>query len=330
MVALARKPVSKPAAVGRAAYEKVVIVTRQTELEELVARFNSVPQARFYLEQAGHDFSPIAAAHQRYQSVLDGVRSTLPYGLKSQVIERRYLPQYSFGDDDLVITIGPDGLVVNTAKYLSTQPILAVNPDPQHIDGILLPFDADSFDAAFAASLQKALPIKPVTMAESRLNDGQQLLGFNDLFIGARSHVSARYDIKQGKLSEHQSSSGIIVSTGAGSTGWLQSIYTGATRVIETLGGKVRPLANDGRLPWDTDHLVYAVREPFPSKVTGTRLSFGIITRDRPLTLTSHMTGNGVIFSDGIESDYLQFNSGTTATVRVSNKKARLLVNAFH
>lgn len=324
MSAIARKSHNRV----KSAYEKAVIVTRKTELEELVARFNSVPQARFYLEHSGQDFLPIAAAHQRYYEALEGVRASIPKGLKSQVIERHFLPQYSFGKQDLVIPIGADGLVVNTAKYLDQQPMFAVNPDPEKIEGVLLPFNAKNFNLAFEASLQQALPIKSVTMAETQLNNGQKLLGFNDIFIGAKTHVSARYDIQQGQQRELQSSSGIIVSTGAGSSGWLQSIYTGATRVIETLGGKVKPFENNGRLPWDTDQLIYVVREPFPSKVTGTSMSFGVITKNSPLILRSHMPDNGVIFSDGIEADYLPFTSGLNATISVSSQKAHIIMNA--
>jgi len=55
-------------------------------------------------------------------------------------------------------------------------------------------------------------------MARARLNDGQELLALNDLFIGRRTHVSARYALRVGDYVEDQSSSGIIVSTGAGST----------------------------------------------------------------------------------------------------------------
>ena len=241
------------------------------------------------------------------------------------MIERGFLPQFKFGEADLIITIGPDGLVVNTAKYLNGQPILPVNPDPQHIDGVLLPFNASTFTGAFEASLSREMTISAVTMAESKLNNGQSLLGFNDLFIGTRSHVSARYDIALGDRQEFQSSSGIIVSTGAGSTGWLQSIYAGASSVVKALGGHVIEPVNSGRLPWDTAELIYTVREPFPSKVTGTQLTFGVIDKHHPLTITSHMTDNGMIFSDGIEADYLSFNSGATATICVADKKANIL-----
>ncbi len=199
----------------KAAFEKAVIVTRKTALEELVTRFNSVPQAQFYLEHAGQDFLPIAASHERYQAALAGIRQTIPKGLKSQVIDRGFLPQFQFGEADLVITVGPDGLVVNTAKYLDTQPILPVNPDPDTIHGVLLPFTPSQFGAALERTLAREQPVQAVTLAQARLNDGQTLLGFNDLFIGTRSHVSARYEIAQGDRREDQASSGIIVSTGA-------------------------------------------------------------------------------------------------------------------
>jgi len=310
----------------RASFEKVVIVTRRTELEELVARFNSVPQARFYLEHAGQAFGPIAARHARYHAVLETVRHAVPRGLKSQVIDRAFLPQFLFGEADLVMTVGPDGLVVNVAKYLQAQPVFALNPDPGSIDGLLLPFSVERFGDAFQRTLQGEQPLRSVTMAQARLNDGQSLLAFNDLFIGARSHVSARYEIAQGERRETQSSSGIIISTGAGSTGWLQSVYAGAAAVVTALGGQVQPPPERGRLPWDTDHLMYAVREPFPSKATQTALVFGAIDAERPLSLTSHMADNGVIFSDGMEADFLAFNAGSTASIGLAPNRAQLVV----
>ncbi len=321
-----RKPSNPPANVSKVAFEKAVIVTRKTELEELVARFNTVPQAQFYLEHAGQDFPPIAASHERYQTTLAGIRQTIPKGLKSQVIDRSFLPQFQFGEADLVITIGPDGLVVNAAKYLDGQPILPVNPDPTQIDGVLLPFTARQFGGALERTLSQAHTIQAVTLAQAQLNDGQTLLGFNDLFIGTRSHVSARYEIAQGDRHEHHSSSGIIVSTGAGSTGWLQSVYAGAAAVVEALGGHAVPPANQGRLPWDTEQLIYTVREPFPSKVTQTGMAFGTIRESEPLVLTSHMADNGVIFSDGMEVDYLPFNAGSRATIGIAPRQARLVV----
>lgn len=306
-------------------YETAIIVTRQTELDELVARFATASQARFYLEHAGQDFEPVATAHARYYDALTAVRTAIPRALKSQVIDRRLVPQFTFGDADLVITIGQDGLVSNTAKYLTGQPILAVNPDPDRFDGILLPFTLSNFDKALGQTLAGAAQISNVTLALAELADGQTLLAFNDFFIGAASHVSARYRIELEGQQELHSSSGIIVSTGAGSTGWLQSVYAGAAGVIEALGGNVIPPPNHGRLAWDDEYLVFSVREPFPSRTTGTSMVYGTVTREAPLKLVSQMGTNGVIFSDGVESDYLAFNHGATATISLAPQKARLI-----
>ena len=199
-----------------AQFETAIVVTRKTELDELVARFATAPQARFYLEHAGQDFDHIQAAHERYKNVLSNVRAAVPRGMKYQTIDRVSLPQLTFGDDDLVIVVGQDGLVSNTAKYLSGQPILGINPDPALYDGVLLPFDSSTFGTALKGTLGGEAIIENVTLARTKLNDDQELLAFNDFFVGASSHVSARYEIRIGDQEEFQSSSGIIISTGAG------------------------------------------------------------------------------------------------------------------
>jgi len=309
-------------------YENVIIVTRKTELDDLVARFNTRAQARFYLEQAGHSFTAIEAAHEIYQQVLGKIRKAIPQALKSQLIDRGMVPRFTFGEADLVVTVGQDGLVSNTAKYLTGQPILAVNPDPQRFDGVLLSFTADTAGAQLYETLHGSTLTRKVTLAKASLIDGQSLLAFNDFFIGAKSHVSARYRIEVGGRAENQSSSGIIVSTGAGSTGWLQSVYAGAAGVVEALGGKVIPPANGGRLGWDAMRLVYSVREPFPSIATDATIVHGDFTNDAPLRVISQMATNGVIFSDGVEADYLEFNSGSELTVTTAPEPARLIVPA--
>ncbi len=310
----------------RTHYENVIIVTRKTELDDLVVRFNTKAQAKFYLEQAGQSFETIQVAHDKHQAVLSQVRKAVPNTIKSQTIDRELVPRFMFGEDDLIITVGQDGLVSNTAKYLTGQPILAVNPDPDRFDGILLPFTIDTVEKQLYTTLHGPLQVKQVTLAKAEMADGQTLLAFNDFFIGANSHVSARYKIEIGDRQENQSSSGIIVSTGAGSTGWLQSVYAGAAGVIEALGGQVIPPENGGRLNWDTEHLVYSVREPFPSKATQTSIVHGIFTKETPLKITSQMATNGIIFSDGVEADFLEFNSGAELTLSTAPNKASLIV----
>lgn len=306
-------------------YEKIVLVTRKTRLDGLVERFNTRGQAKFYIEHSGGDFSFYEREHETYYAAVRTLRLALSRLAKTQEIERGFLPNFVFAEADLVVTIGIDGLVVNTAKYLNGQPLIAVNPDPAHIDGVLLPFTVETAPAA-AAQVQKGMfRVRQISMAEARLNDGQRLLAFNDLFIGARTHVSARYRIRLGEQQERHSSSGVIVSTGAGSTGWLSSLFNMANGILSEFSSTGQPLS-PVRLEWEADRLVFVVREPFISKTSGASITCGQITPDSPLVLESEMPEGGVIFSDGVEADFLAFNAGAIASIGLAEKKTHLVM----
>src|SRR5438067_11005990 len=131
--------------------------------------------------------------HETYAAAVRLLRRMLTGMLpKMQLIERGFLPNFIFTPQDLVVTIGRDGLVVNTAKYLDGQPIIAVNPDPSRIDGVLLPFTPPKARAAVNNVLGGDARVHEITMAQVNLNDGQSLLAFNDFYLGQRTHLSSR------------------------------------------------------------------------------------------------------------------------------------------
>jgi NAD kinase len=178
------------------AIEKIVVVTRQTALEELIERFNTREQARFYIEHMGASFDEYEASHNTYLRALETLKTSLPSGVRHQWIERAFLPNFSFGPTDCVVTLGPDGLVVNSAKYLTTQPLVAFNPDARRIDGILVPFRVEDAQRVLERVVRGAFLTTEVSMAQAQLNDGQTLHAVNDLFIGQRTHTSARYALR--------------------------------------------------------------------------------------------------------------------------------------
>ena len=310
-------------------WDRIVVVTRKTALEELVERFNTRDQARFYIEHMGGRFDDYQAAHDAYQSAIEYVRGVMPPRVPSQWIDRSFLPTYEFEGTSIVVVLGQDGLVVNAAKYLNDQRVVALNPDPQRIDGVLLPFSyRDASSAIDLALLGLRRNWREVTMARAELNDGQSLLAVNDLFIGQKTHASARYRIRFGGREEDQSSSGIIVSTGAGSTGWHRSILTGAAGIVGEYVGddRVQELRDRYRFGWEARYLVFHVREPFISKTSGADLVHGRIGSEHPLDVVSHMPQNGVIFSDGVEEDRLDFNSGAIARIGLADRTLRMVV----
>ena len=185
--------------------------------------------------------------------------------------------------------------------------------------------------------LKQRARYRKVTLAEVLLGDGQKLLAFNDLFVGARTHVSARYRLRWCKKEEAQSSSGVLISTGAGSTGWLSSVFQMARGVARFAlgarsgweaeeGGTKAPPGLPSPLPWDTRSLVFVVREPFVSCHSTAEVVAGLVDQERELRLESLMPSGGVIFGDGMEDDYLAFDSGSMATIRPAPQQARLVV----
>jgi len=332
---------------NRLTENKMVLVTRPTRLAELVARFNTVSQARFYVEHQGADFQDYLREDETYHHALGETQGVLAQLGRVQVIDRGFLPNFVFGPEDTVVTLGQDGLVANTIKYLDGQPVVGVNPDPARWDGKLLPFKVGDLKRIVPEVFVHRRPTKSVTMAKASLNNGQGMYAVNDLFIGPKSHGSARYVIRSGESSETQSSSGVIVSTGMGSSGWLKSLLTGAAAITQSAGkvfarqvstdlaGAAKPEENRRgtvrlnvrtEFAWDADYLFFTVREPFPTQTTGAGLVFGRVTPELPLQLESQMAENGVIFSDGIEKDFLEFNSGTQAVINLAERKGVLVI----
>ena len=304
----------------RQSENKIILIVRHTRLDELIARFNTQDQARFYVEHLGADFSDYVDEDKTYKHAVQQAQLILTRLGRLQVVDRSFLPNFIFGPKDTVVALGQDGLVANTLKYLDGQCLIGVNPDPARWEGILLPFSIHDLVQVLPAVFVHKQAVRKVTMAQATLNTGEILLGVNDIFIGPRTHTSARYHIQIGRKQEDHSSSGIIVSTGLGSTGWLRSILAGAAGISSAVYGKNGKMGEPPIFAWDSDYLQFSVREPWPSKTSSAEITFGRITSAEPLVVASHMPENGVIFSDGIEADYLQFTAGTVATVTLSDK----------
>lgn len=306
-------------------FEKVIIIRDKTRLEQLIERFNSKAQAKFYIESSGGDFQFFELEHSTFYKSLSQIKDSITGNLKYKIVNRSFLPTYLFTEQDLIVVVGQDGLVANTAKYVCGLPIIGINPDTVRYDGILLKHSPNNLNKILKNAIQGNYRTKQVTMAKATLTDGQELLAFNDFYIGADSHVSSRYSIEFNGKKEQQSSSGIIISTGAGSTGWLSSIFNMTKNINEYFNGN----NNDGAtttLDWNDDKLVFVVREPFLSKMSQTSIGYGTITGNKKLKIESNMPTKGVIFSDGIESDFLNFNSGCTAEIGIADKKANLVI----
>jgi NAD kinase len=294
---------------------RAIVVTRASEYQALLARHGTRAQAAFFLERRGQSLQDLERRHGHLQAALEAVSRAIPSTWRRARIDRADLARFVFEPEDLVVAAGQDGLVANAAKYLTGQLVLGINPDPERNEGILVPHRADQAEALLTAMAAGAVEVEERTMVEARLDDGQRLLALNEVFAGHRSHQSARYRIALGGKEERQSSSGVIVTSGTGATGWARSIN----------GERRRPLA----LPAPTDPTAaFLVREPFPSVATGISIDGGVLDGSHPLELVSEMNEGGILFGDGIEEDRLEFGWGTRASIGPAEARLRLVRGA--
>lgn len=290
---------------------RVVFVTRETDYEQLIARHGTREQARFFLEARGQAIEDVEGQHRAFSEALRLARTSTPADWRQAQVGRADFDRFLFGPEDIVVAVGQDGLVANVAKYLHGQTVLGVNPAPDRYDGVLVRHAPAGLKALLPATAAREASIQARTMVEARLDNGDSLLALNEIFVGHRSHQSARYRIQTNDGAETHSSSGLIVASGTGMTGWARSI-------LEATG-------RDLRLSPEEKAVAYLVREPFPSVATKTTIQAGRLDQ-AVLKITSRMGEGGVIFADGIEKDFVVFEWGRTVEVGTAERALNLVV----
>lgn len=292
---------------------RIVVVTRPTDFEALLARRATRAQAKFFLETRDQRIDEVEERHHLYERVLTRVSQAIPTRWRRTRVPRAELARFVFEPEDLIVPVGQDGLVPNVAKYLAGQLVIGVNPDARSFAGVLVRHAPEAFEEILHRAVEGRAVVEARTMVEARLDDGQRMLALNEVFVGHRTHQSARYRLSVAARTERQSSSGLIVATGTGATGWALSIQ--------------RQRRADVALPGPTDPwLAFFVREAWPSVATGTALTDERLDEHTALQVVSEMNDGGVVFGDGIEDDRLAFGWGVRARVRVAPERLMLAV----
>jgi hypothetical protein len=291
---------------------RLVVVHRRSELTELVERHGTRGQAEFFLRSRGRSLAAVQRGHDLLDEALRTVRGLAPRLWRRGDVERGDLDRFGFEEQDVVVVVGPDGLVANTAKYLDGQPVLGVDPEPGANAGILVRHRAGRRLARLLlAAGSGAAPTQHWSMVRATLDDGQALDALNEVYVGHPSHQSARYQLAVGAGAERQSSSGLIVATGGGATGWAASVNRDLRDPLDLPGPE------DPRLAW-------FVREAWPSPATGTTLTHGLLDGDATLSVVV-ASDTLAVFGDGIETDHLTPTWGQRVEVGLSPRRLALV-----
>jgi len=290
---------------------RAVVVHRRSELDELVDRHGTRGQVEFFLRTRGRDLADVQARHDALDDALRVTRAAVPTDWRRGDVERSDLHRFAFDPGDVCLVVGPDGLVANTAKYLRDQPVIGVDPEPGRNAGVLVRHRAAQVARALADVMRGEAVVEARALVRASLDDGSSLDALNDVYVGHVGHQSARYRLTTPDGDERQSSSGVVVTTGTGATGWATSLARGR--------------ADAPALPGHADDtLAWFVREAWPSPTTGAARTAGLLTARQELAIVVESDAL-VLFGDGLEADRLTATWGQTVRLGVSERRLRLV-----
>lgn len=310
---------------------RAVVVHRHSELDLLLERHSTRGQAEFFLRSRGRDLAVVQARHDALHEALRQVDAAIPGGWRRAAVERADLPRLRFDPEDVILAVGQDGLVANVAKYVDDQPVIGVDPEPGVNPGVLVRHAAASTPVLLTAVAAGTATLERRCMVEAVLDDGQALRALNELYVGDPGHQSARYRLLPpaadavggdgnssggragsvgGRAGERQSSSGVLIGTGTGATGWCASLAR------DRIASPALPGPLDEQLAW-------FVREAWPSPSTFTNRTQGLLAAGDVLQVVAE--GELVVFGDGLESDRLLVGWGQQISVRVADQRLTLV-----
>lgn len=233
-----------------------------------------------FLNKRGWDIRRLLSAHKAHKETLAGVEQTLrEAGLPYRMIYRAALHDYA--PYDLVVSVGGDGTLLEAARGVRRQLLLGVNSDPERSTGSYCSATGRTFPRALQSMLGGKARTRILHRMQLALNGkALDISVLNDILIAHQNPAAmSRYWIQIKGAKEEQRSSGVWVSTAAGSTGAMKSA-----------GGRVLPRASKA--------IQYLPRELYWPRGVRYRLTGGVLTPDTAVTFGSLMR-EGMMFVDG-------------------------------
>ncbi|MEK6868922.1 MAG: NAD(+)/NADH kinase [Nanoarchaeota archaeon] len=238
------------------------------------------------------------------KQTLQVVETTLKkYNINYTISKRERLNEKLFQNKELVIAVGGDGTFLRASHFIFDNTIiLGVNSDPKCKEGFFMAAARRDFNRKFSKIINNKFKIKKLNRLEAYINNKKiPELALNEFYISSqKEYHTARYYITIMGKKERQKSSGIIISTAAGSYAWMKSA-----------GGK--------QLPLNSNKFEYMVREPYCGRISAKcGLVNGILDKDEKIIVEFEL-GDGILIADSLSVEHI-FKSKDKVTIKMSNK----------
>ena len=243
------------------------------------------------------------------KEALNHIKETLKkYGIKYKIRKREKLKEKFFKNRDLILAFGGDGTFLMASHgVLGKVPMLGINSDPSSKEGFFMNANKDDFEKKIKRVINNDFQIKKLHRLEAYIGKKRiPDLALNEYYVASeKPYHTARYYLTVRGKRERQKSSGVLVSTAAGSYAWTKSA-----------GGKELPLCSDD--------FEYIIREPYCGRTAAKCRLFNDILRKDEKVIIEFELGNGIIIADSTATEH-KFKTGEKVTIKLSKKPLHII-----
>lgn len=273
-------------------------------------RLRSTPESiAAKYKREGVDIPKVMESHERQKKSLHELKKLFE---EKQFVSRNDLTKRIVYNKDLVISLGGDNHFQYITHFVDSELIMGINSDPLASEGALTYFTTKNFERILKKLQNDKFEVEEWTRLEAKLNGSKVERATDSYFLGEYSRIKASTHILEfrGKK-ERQKCAGLIVATGAGSTGWFNS----ACRYIHHKGKK---------FPKTKKCAEFLVTEAYRGKINKYSMLSGTIKKDDELIVHSLNDDKGILIADSMNAEH-NFNEGAKAVIRISDKPLRVV-----
>ncbi len=255
-------------------------------------------------------FSKVLLVHNnrktsKHEKCIENIKKIIS-GINFEIIDVDNINKNHFDNVDLVITAGGDGTFIKAASFLNDTLIIGINSEPELSEGFLTSIHENEMHY-LKEMISGKYKIIERERAEVKINGNKIIdLALNDVYVGSKLQFhTSRYIIELKDTKEEQRSSGVLVSTGSGSTAWYESA-----------GGKP--------FHYTDKKLKFLVREPYTQRIFRPEILTGEINEKEKINFESKRYDGGIISVDSFKM--YDFNLGDKAEIKMSNKPLKVII----
>lgn len=281
---------------------EILLVPKITKVEWDMHRLKlTEKELRDFYKKENLNAEKIFDSHEKQKSSLKRIKQILE-GCK--VVERNSLTKEDVKNSKLVISFGGDNHFNYVSHFCDSNLVVGVNSDPERSVGAMTYFNVDSFEFFLPSLLNDDFEIEEWPRIEIEV-DGKMIetLCVSEIFIGESDRVNmSRHILKLNGNEEEQKGSGIVVTTGTGSTGW----YDSACRYIFSEGNKFGKTSKELR---------FVLTEPFNGKYSKYNMLNGVVKDGENLEIVSLSDSDAVLSIDSLK--VLKLKEGSKVRLKI-------------